>query len=209
MEKRKRQGKSKEKERQQKMTKLKKKVTTQIELDLSNLFETTSGVHHKGYQDALDIGVRTILMGLGKASFIKEEKARVQEEITALVKKQTDLDIIEKELEKISKLFPVEGISGSNGNSPDPMIEKRRQEWIDKKLALKISRPKPGSKLENMVKVTPDIMLEEWNSGDPLIKWNWTMIIEKYQFESKDEAVSWFDKKIRELAAKQDTLPSS
>lgn len=183
---------------------MKVKVTTTVDMELKQMFDTFTSVHKKTYQDILERGMRQELIECKNSALIDAEIAEKKRTASSLLQEADALTIFKTKLGEL-KIEIQAPVIGSNGNHE--ALEKRREDVFRKMTAPREEK----TKTKGMIIIQPDIskIIAEWESGNALIKWEWSKLVEKCGFESKDEAVAWFDKKIRELAAKQETLPSS
>ncbi len=159
---------------------MKVKITTQIESEMKTLFELTECIHHFGYQEALERGIREILTELNQPKFLDQEILRTQAEIARLSQKQMMLESAKDKLNNL-KMEIIENKSNGNGNLDE--LEKIRDKIFDN-----IGEGKARE-------INLSTRRKQWadNQG---AKWDWKRIIETYQFKNKTEAVEWFRKKL-------------
>ena len=151
---------------------VKVKITTTLDLDLKEAFESTAGIHQKGYGEMLDKAIRELLVELNQTPYIDMEIARTEQETLKCSTKTQNLKLMK---ERISKINPV---SKNNGNGDkDKELESYRNKRFLEVYAAK-------EKLD-MLKIN----LKKGNV-------NWERVIELYKFKDKDEARTWIERRV-------------
>ena len=151
---------------------MKVKITTTLDLDLKEAFESTAGIHQKGYGEMLDKAIRELLVELNQTPYIDMEIARTEQETLKWSTKTQNLKLMK---ERISKINPV---SKSNGDSD----KAKELESYRNKRFLEVYAAK--EKLDLL-----KINLKKGNV-------NWERVIELYKFKDKDEARTWMERKV-------------
>jgi len=151
---------------------VKVKITTTLDLDLKEAFESTAGIHQKGYGEMLDKAIRELLVELNQTPYIDMEIARTEQETLKWSTKTQNLKLMK---ERISKINPV---SKSNGDSD----KAKELESYRNKRFLEVYAAK--EKLDLL-----KINLKKGNV-------NWERVIELYKFKDKDEARTWMERKV-------------
>jgi hypothetical protein len=148
------------------------KITTSLELNLKEAFDLTECVHHKGFGEALERGVRSILIEMNHSSYLDAEITRTEQESLILVTKSQKLKAMKEQLSTITAQ-----LSNDNGNGKeDEDLSNLRESLFEK------------SK-ESIIKL--------WYKNDI----GWDSVIPKYKFLDKKEAQAWFRNKIKEMEA--------
>ena len=151
---------------------VKVKITTTLDLDVKEAFESTAGIHQKGYGEMLDKSIRELLVELNQTPYIDMEIARTEQETLKLSTKTQNLKLMK---ERISKINPV---SKNNGDSD----KAKELESYRNKRFLEVYAAK--EKLDLL-----KINLKKGNV-------NWERVIELYKFKDKDEARTWMENKV-------------
>jgi len=151
---------------------VKVKITTTLDLDLKEAFESTAGIHQKGYGEMLDKAIRELLVELNQTPYIDMEIARTEQETLKWSTKTQNLKLMK---ERISKINPV---SKSNGDS-------------DKAKELESHRNKRFLEVY-AAKEKLDLLKINLKKGNV----NWERVIELYKFKDKDEARTWMERKV-------------
>ncbi len=149
---------------------MKEHVTTSIESDLKKLFENTKTLHGFTFGDALEQGMRTILISVNQLGIVDQEIARSDIDMSHLVQKQTNLKSIKEQLLKIKPECEVKN-NGDNENSPRPELIKIRDSFFEK---------------------AKDSIIKLYCRGDV----NWDSLMYKYKFNDKKEAQEWLKNKV-------------
>lgn len=156
---------------------MKVKVTTTIDAELKQLFDTFAIIHKKSYQEVLEQGMRQILIEHKNADIIEKEIQGKRHTALILNQEADNIERFKTELEKLKIEAPV---INNNGNDTKEIMEKLRLSWFEKMINDK-NRKKT---------------LDLWSGGEALSKWNWDIIINKFGFENKQEAINWINEKI-------------
>jgi hypothetical protein len=153
---------------------VKVKITTTLDLDIKEAFESTAGIHQKGYGEVLEKAIRELLVELNQTPYIDMEIAKTEQETLKLSTKTQNLKLMK---ERISKINPV---SKNNGDSD----KAKELESYRNKRFLEVYAAK--EKLDLL-----KINLKKGNV-------NWERVIELYKFKDKDEARTWMETKVLE-----------
>ena len=150
---------------------MKVKITTTLDLDIKEAFESTAGIHQKGYGEVLEKAIRELLVELNQTPYIDMEIAKTEQETLKLSTKTQNLKLMK---ERISKINPV---SKNNGDSD----KAKELESYRNKRFLEVYAAK--EKLDLL-----KINLKKGNV-------NWERVIELYKFKDKDEARTWMERR--------------
>jgi hypothetical protein len=150
---------------------VKVKITTTLDLDIKEAFESTAGIHQKGYGEVLEKAIRELLVELNQTPYIDMEIAKTEQETLKLSTKTQNLKLMK---ERISKINPV---SKNNGDSD----KAKELESYRNKRFLEVYAAK--EKLDLL-----KINLKKGNV-------NWERVIELYKFKDKDEARTWMERR--------------
>ena len=151
---------------------VKVKITTTLDLDIKEAFESTAGIHQKGYGEVLEKAIRELLVELNQTPYIDMEIAKTEQETLKLSTKTQNLKLMK---ERISKINPV---SKNNGDSD----KAKELESYRNKRFLEVYAAK--EKLDLL-----KINLKKGNV-------NWERVIELYKFKDKDEARTWMERRV-------------
>lgn len=146
----------------------KETVNTTVDKELKQMFEVTRGIHHMGFGELLDKAIRELLINLNQISFIEQEIARKNIEITKLTQEQIELTSVKEKIQNLKLSLVIE-----DKNNDSPELNKLRESLFEK---------------------SKDSILKLWSRGDI----NWDSVIPKYKFQNKKEAEEWFRQKIEE-----------
>jgi len=90
------------------MNKKKVKITTQVDSDVKDIFDSFQHFHHIGYQEALDFGIRHYLKSINNINIVRNElidNANEREQLKDLEAKFEELDRVlsKPDMKKIPK----------------------------------------------------------------------------------------------------------
>ena len=151
---------------------VKVKITTTLDLDIKEAFESTAGIHQKGYGEVLEKAIRELLVELNQTPYIDMEIAKTEQETLKLSTKTQNLKLMK---ERISKINPV---SKNNGDSD----KAKELESYRNKRFLEVYAAK--EKLDLL-----KINLKKGNV-------NWERVTDLYKFQNKDEARTWMERRV-------------
>ena len=151
---------------------VKVKITTTLDLDVKEAFESTAGIHQKGYGEMLDKSIRELLVELNQTPYIDMEIARTEQETLKWSTKTQKLKLMKERISKINS------ISKNNG---DCNKAKEHESYRNKRF-LEVYAAK-----EKM-----DLLKINLKKGNV----NWERVIELYKFKDKDEAQKWIERKV-------------
>lgn len=153
---------------------MKVKITTTLDIDLKEAFESTAGIHQKGYGEMLEKAIRELLVELNQPPYIDMEIARTEQEALKWSTKTQNLKLMK---ERISKINPV---SKNNGDSD----KAKELESYRNKRFLEVYATK--EKL--------DLLKMNLKKGNV----NWERVTDLYRFKDKVEARTWMERRVEE-----------
>jgi len=153
---------------------VKVKITTTLDIDLKEAFESTAGIHQKGYGEMLEKAIRELLVELNQPPYIDMEIARTEQEALKWSTKTQNLKLMK---ERISKINPV---SKNNGDSD----KAKELESYRNKRFLEVYATK--EKL--------DLLKMNLKKGNV----NWERVTDLYRFKDKVEARTWMERRVEE-----------
>jgi len=151
---------------------VKVKITTTLDLDVKEAFESTAGIHQKGYGEMLDKAIRELLVELNQTPYIDMEIARTEQEALKWSTKTQNLKLMK---ERISKINPVSKNNG-DGDKGKELEAYRNKRFLEVYAA----------------KEKLDLLKINLKKGSV----NWERVIELYKFKDKDEARTWMERRV-------------
>lgn len=151
---------------------VKVKITTTLELDIKEAFESTMGIHQKGYGEVLEKAIRELLVELNQTPYIDMEIAKTEQETLKLSTKTQNLKLMK---ERISKINLVSKNNG-DGDKAKELESYRNKRFLEVYAA----------------KEKLDLLKINLKKGNV----NWERVIELYKFKDKDEARTWMERRV-------------
>jgi hypothetical protein len=151
---------------------VKVKITTTLDLDIKEAFESTAGIHQKGYGEVLEKAIRELLVELNQTPYIDMEIAKTEQETLKLSTKTQNLKLMK---ERISKINPVSKNNG-DGDKAKELESYRNKRFLE----------------VYATKEKLDLLKINLKKGNV----NWERVIELYKFKDKDEARTWMENKV-------------
>ena len=151
---------------------VKVKITTTLDLDVKEAFESTAGIHQKGYGEMLDKSIRELLVELNQTPYIDMEIAKTEQETLKLSTKTQNLKLMK---ERISK-FNLVSKNNGDGDKAKELESYRNKRFLEVYAA----------------KEKLDLLKINLKKGNV----NWERVIELYKFKDKDEARTWMERRV-------------